>query len=432
MTRSPIFLPFKYKIPFPLDLTDRHGTSTEKFGLSMPRRGSLQARTAAAYSSGSLSEPEWQEFCDEYLEFLRDEGGDVVRDGWKIFLAAAESPAQAFNDLLLSAGDTAQMPNINPRFSALVSDALRDGVLSAAEEGFLKEKRATYGVSSKQFTELLSLKRRFNRTLLLLIDEVCSDGVITTAEETYLREKAQEFGAIPWQNVKKQIARSLQLHQYLQNPGSAPDDFVSLVGALFLSRYVLREPALNMLIFDEIDNFLSSGGGVPIANAIELEIRDSLLARIAHLAGCRFPLAVESVSDLLLVILEEPDTTQKTTEAHIKASASHARSDAKGLLLDGLRFQHRFVSGGGLPLVSHEICGNLVSVTINRSDPLLNDTQSLDFLRDFALSLTLTRIQLFASSDALDLFFDQLHVNNRLVPARTSETRGRERASWSE
>ena len=414
----------RYRVPFPRDVIASLNRFREDYGVSSSENRDLLQQLVGELRSNALSIEISGRFSMSFLEHLKTRVSDLERDGWKLFKAASENPAQAFGDMLLGAGDASYYPGVDKDFIDLVDDVIRDGRVTPAEMAFLEEKRLVYSVSSEDFQHLLQTKRRFHRSLLKLVEEICRDGKVTPAERRLLADKAREFGGFHNEEIEHLLRRGLSLQRYARKP-DAESLFPQLTSGLFLARFILHDRALTDAFFNAADEYLSS-----LVDDASLKSLSLSLAAALDEVLCTPTFDGESdlhgILDRLFAIPEVSPIRQPIT-ATSKIATKELESE---ILANGLRFQIKSVDNPRLPLFFHEVIGSIVTVFINQRHPFLqgSDEGALHLTRKLALSITLTRIELYGDDEVVEDFFDRLSMNDRIVARQQSSTQLTRRA----
>jgi hypothetical protein len=413
-----LLLPFKYRTPFHTDIVRNPEYYVRGFGHVSEKNQRELLYIQKGLDEHSLEESAWRTFSENYLLYLAENNDHhVTRDGWKMFHSARENPSKTFNDLLLSAGESYYFANIPSDFIILVDEVLRDRVITDAEREFLDEKCAEFHVSRKDLDWILNTKRSLNTSLLVLIDQICSDHRITTAEFNLLSERAKQWN-ISQDELLNMTERSFHLHTRSEDLDKDPI-FSNLVASFFVSQYILHDQPLSDLIFHSINQYFKSlkDQGTLELDYVQDKLRDALNKATLYEA---FPtkmgladmmLAIENIDHRKITDAEEPLPTSKPTNP--------------GILLNGLRYTFAETKNRYSPLFSHEMHGNTVIITMNHDHPFLESAtpDQVFTAQEFALSITATQMQLYADSEAVEDFFDQMRVNDKVVARKLKSYR---------
>jgi len=421
MAKEPWLYYLRYRIPFPRDiigLLDRHrvdiGPSAQAHTLLETLVTELKNNSLSAATSGR--------FAESFLEHLLSTKATLERDGWKLVQAATANPVQAFGDLLLGARDASYHPGINPTFVDLVDDIMRDGRVTAAESNFLTEKCAEYDVSREALTRILRFKLRFHSPLIALVDEICKDGTVTDIERQLLTERATELGGVPTGEIERLLRRGLSLRHYRSSEDPA-GLFPSLIGGFFVCRHILHDPELADDFFTAADEYLSAVPPYSLDANTQQRLSDALAGGLNNLICTEIFVGGTGLASIVASVLAIPNVQPASGGPTVRTTK--VSDQGVEIIAKGLRFELHSIDNPRLPLFHHEIIGSVVRVFVNSSHPFLHrsDDGAALLVRQLALSITLTRIELYGDDEILDDFFDRLPMNDKLVARKHTTTR---------
>ena len=197
--------------------------------------------------------------------------------------------------------------------------------------------------------------------------------------------------------------------------------FRQLIGGFFLSRYILRGRALAGAFFSAADEYLSDAAPSSIEEVGSQQLSRSLAAAMNEVLCTPSFNGEEGLSGILERVFAIPEVrpTRRPITADLKITTENLDLE---FMAKGLRFEVKSVDSPRLPLFFHEVVGNIVKVFINSSHPFLREGENAVHLaRKLALSITLTRIELYGDDEVLGDFFSRLTMNDKVVARKHLE-----------
>lgn len=397
-----LLLPFKYKIPFPHELELNHFTYQKHFGAtSRDRRSILESLTP---NGKPVSDIEiWVKFYKSYCTYLNEyKSQNAIKDSWHLFHYSAADPVSAFADCY--ANWTHQEPDwdVSPLFVEIVDEILSDGKITDAEDAFLKEKMAEYEVTQEKFNQIISYKK-IDIPVRMLIVENCKDGVVTTAEKNLLIEKAAEYG-VSQESLEKQERRILNLFKR-KDELTQNISFRSAVSLIYLARYVLSDFTLEEQVFKELYRSLDDQTQICFLVSDELLAYTKVLIQEISKFESRSYTQEEIVDQFLGI----------NSNLIAESTSCAVGEPERRVTIRGQTFEAFSVTNKNLPLFSHTVRGQKISVYVNLSHPFSKAASELDSIFKLGISVAYTKIQMYSNSSTIEDFFEQLHVNELIV-----------------